>query len=85
MNNTVTANELKTKGIKAVENSAKQGMETIITVRGREKYVILTIEEFNHLRECELLSALKETEEDIKNGRYHTGSIEDHIKRVKNG
>jgi hypothetical protein len=82
MDNIVTANELKTKGISAVEANAKKGLETIVTVRGKEKYIILSIEEFNHLRDCELTNALIETEEDVKKGKYNKGTIEDHIKRI---
>lgn len=78
----MTANDLKIKGMAAVETNAEQGLETIVTVRGKEKYIILTMEQFNHLRECELTNALIETEKDLKSGNFHNGSVEDHIKRV---
>lgn len=82
MNNFVTANDLKIKGISAIEPFAEKGMETVVKVRGTDKYVILTIESFNHLRECELTAALIESERDIKNGNYHQDSIEKHLKRI---
>jgi hypothetical protein len=59
MNNTLTANDLKTKGISTVDAIAKNGLETFITVRGEQKYVIVTTAEFNRLRECELSAARK--------------------------
>ncbi len=82
MNNTVTANELKTRGISTIETYAKKGLETIITVRGKEKYIILTAKEFNRLRECELTAALIESEQDIKKGKYHD-SVKKHLKNIK--
>ena len=84
MNNTITANILKTKGISAVDIFANQGIETIVTVRGEDKYVILTKADFDRLREYELTAAIIESEQDLKNGKYHSSSIEEHIKRIEN-
>lgn len=84
MNNTLTANDLKVKGISIVDKYAKKGLETIVTVRGEEKYVIISTVEFNRLRECELTAALVESENDLKSGKYNEDSIEAHLKRIKN-
>jgi PHD/YefM family antitoxin component YafN of YafNO toxin-antitoxin module len=51
-------------------------------VRGKNKYVILSIEEYNHLREYELEAAIKESLDDIKNGKIYKESIDEHIKRI---
>lgn len=83
MNNTVTANDLKTKGVSAIEENAMEGMETIVTVRGKEKYVIVTTAEFGRLRECELTAALIESEQDLKEGKYHD-SLKKHLKNIEN-
>lgn len=83
MNNTVTANDLKVKGISVLDAHAKKGLETVITVRGQEKYVILTKKEYSRLRECELTAALVETKNDLKEGKYHD-SIEKHLKALDN-
>jgi PHD/YefM family antitoxin component YafN of YafNO toxin-antitoxin module len=85
MNNTITANDLKTKGISTVDKFAKTGLETIISVRGEKKYVVITMSEFDRLRECELTAALAESENDLKNGKYNEDSINAHLKRIKNG
>lgn len=82
MNNTVTANELKTKGISIADNLAAQGLETIVTVRGEAKYVILPTQQYYELKEHELTAALAESKKDLKNKNYKEGSIEDHIKRI---
>ena len=84
MNNTITANDLKVRGVSILASHAKKGMETVITVRGQEKYVVLPKDEYNRLREYELTAAIMEAEQDLKNGRYKKGSIEDHIKRITN-
>jgi prevent-host-death family protein len=59
MKNTITANELKTKGVSAIEEVTASNNEAIITVRGKNKYVVLSIEEYNQLREYELEAAKK--------------------------
>lgn len=82
MNNIITANELKTKGISVADNLANQGLETIVTVRGETKYIILSKKQYYALKELELMSALNESEQDLKNGKYKEGSIESHIKRL---
>ena len=84
MNNTITANDLKTKGISIADNLAAKGLETIVTVRGEAKYVILPTKQYHELKECELAAALMESENDLKSGKYHEGSVDDHIKRIKN-
>ncbi|OQA62421.1 MAG: hypothetical protein BWY39_01794 [Spirochaetes bacterium ADurb.Bin269] len=80
----ITANDLKVKGISAIEESAEDNQGVVITVRGVEKYVILPIEEYNQLREMELEYAIRESKKDIEEGRYFAGSIEEHMNRVGN-
>ena len=66
MSNIVTANDLKTKGVSIIDKITSESGEAIITVRGKNKYVVLSLEEYNQLREYELEAAIKESEEDIK-------------------
>ena len=56
----------------------------MITVRGKQKYVVMTLEEYNTLREYELEAAIGESERDIAAGNYTKGSVEDHLKRIEN-
>ncbi|HLF31503.1 MAG TPA: type II toxin-antitoxin system Phd/YefM family antitoxin [Xanthomonadales bacterium] len=79
---TVTANELKTKGISAVEDRLKTDDEVIITVRGQDKFVVMSLEKYSRLRECELDRAVQEARADYAAGRVITESVDDHIKRV---
>lgn len=52
MLNSITANELKVKGVSILEQITSVQNEAIITVRGKSKYVVLSINEYNYLREC---------------------------------
>ena len=81
----ITANDLKTKGISVIREETSGNDEVIVTVRGKSKYVIIPIEKYNHLRECELEAALNETKKDIEDGKFIKESVEDHIKRITSG
>ena len=80
----IIANDLKVKGISEIDDMVNDNYGIVITVRGVEKYVILPIEEYNHLREMELDSAIRESKREIAEGKYYSGSIEEHLKRVGN-
>ncbi len=84
MDNNVTAQELKTKGASALTKKTKENSETFITIRGEKRFVVLTIEQYTYLRECELETALKESEADLAAGRFDVKSLEDHLKDLKN-
>jgi PHD/YefM family antitoxin component YafN of YafNO toxin-antitoxin module len=81
--NTVTANELKTKGMSAVEARLQVNEEVIISVRGQDKYVVIDIEKYAKLREYELEIALQEARADVDAGRYSTESVNHHMLQVK--
>jgi len=57
---TLTANDLKTKGIAAIGGRAGDRPEAIVTVRGKDRFVVMDIAQYHHLRECELEAALAE-------------------------
>jgi PHD/YefM family antitoxin component YafN of YafNO toxin-antitoxin module len=83
--NSVTANELKTRGISAVEEHLDAGEEVLISVRGKNKYVVMNLEKYDQLRECELESALREARADYDSGKTVSESVEDHLRRVTDG
>ncbi|MFC1690376.1 type II toxin-antitoxin system prevent-host-death family antitoxin [Pseudomonadota bacterium] len=80
--NAITANELKIRGISAVEDQLENEDEVIISVRGKDRYVVMSLEKFASLREFELDMAVKEARADYEAGNTVTESVEDHIKRV---
>ncbi len=78
----ITANELKTKGVSAVENALKADGEAIISVRGEQKYVVIDLVKYGKFREYELEIALLEARADIAAGRARSESVDNHMKRV---
>ena len=84
MLNSITANELKVKGVSILDKITSEQNEAIITVRGKSKYVVLSLDEYNYLRECELEAALIESQKDIASGNYKMGSVDDHMNRIDN-
>lgn len=85
MAQTITVNELKTKGISILNDETFEGDEVIITVRDKSKYVVLPMGKYNYPRECELEAVLHETRKDIKDGKIIKESVQKHIKRITHG
>ena len=81
---TITANDLKTKGVSAIASALREQAEAIVSVRGKERFVVMDIEHYHYLRECELNAALAESQSDIAAGRYFQESAEAHLRRVEN-
>jgi predicted transcriptional regulator len=79
----LTANDLKTKGVAAIEAVLAERPEAIVSVRGKERFVVMEIAQYHYLRECELEAALSETRADIAAGRVVKESAAAHVKRVK--
>jgi len=78
----ISANELKTKGVSIIERNLAQASELIITVRGKERFVVMDMKHYNNLRECELEAALHQAQAEVKAGQYIKESVDDHIKRI---
>ena len=79
---TVTANDLKTKGVSIVEAHLQDDEELIISVRGQDKYVIMDLAKYAKLREYELTIALQEAKADVTAGNYTTGTVAEHMQQV---
>ena len=79
----VAANDLKTKGIKAIEEALLDQPEAWVSVRGKVKYVVMSQEHYHYLRECELEAALAESKADLAQGRYIKESVADHLERIQ--
>jgi hypothetical protein len=81
---TITANELKTRGISAIDPIVKEHQAALISVRGKIRYVVMDMQMYNRLRECELEAALMETHRDLEKGEFYQESVAEHIKRIAN-
>lgn len=79
----ISAIDLKIKGVSAIEAILAHQPEAVISVRGKERFVVMDMEHYHYLRECELESALAQTRADLAEGRAVTGSTEDHLARLK--
>ena len=77
----ITANELKTKGIKAIEQQLAQTPEAAITVHGKVKYIAMTVEQYDKMRLAELEVAYMLCKKDIEEGNYTT-SLEEHFEEL---
>ena len=78
----ISANDLKTKGISAIEVALSDAPEAIVSVRGKDKFVVMDLAHYHYLRECELDAALAETRADLKAGRTVKESPAAHLKRL---
>lgn len=78
----ISANDLKTKGISALEAELAERSEAVITVRGKSRFVVMSMEHYNYLRECELEAALLEVKADLAAGRAISEPVDEHIRRV---
>lgn len=78
----ITANEIKTKGVSLIEKILKKEREVIISVRGKTRFVVLPIEEYERLRDAELEVAVKEALKDYKDGKFVEETAEEHFKRI---
>ena len=79
----ISANDLKTKGVKAIEDALLNQIEAPITVRGQVKYVVMSHAQYQHLRVCELEAALAESKADLEAGRFVKETVAQHIQRIK--
>ena len=80
----IPANDLKTKGVSIIESMLESLDEVLISIRGKNKYVVVDMNRYNYLRECELEKALRDTEEDLKNGRSRVLTSAQHFEELDN-
>jgi PHD/YefM family antitoxin component YafN of YafNO toxin-antitoxin module len=78
----ISANDLKTKGVAAIETVLADHSEAIVSVRGKDRFVVMDIAHYHYLRECELDAALAQTQADLASGRFVQESPESHLARL---
>jgi len=78
----ITANDVKIKGIACFEQVLMEQPEAVITVRGQERFVVMKIEQYHHLREIELEAALLEVKQDVLLGKTVKSTIDEHVADV---
>ena len=80
---TITANELKTKGVTSIDAALAEQEEAIISVRGKNRYVVMGMDAYNRLRVCELEGALYQAKREIAEGKGLEESVNEHIARLR--
>jgi hypothetical protein len=78
----ISANDLKTKGIAAIELALSTAPEAIVSVRGKDRFVVMDMAQYHYLRECELDAALAQTRADMAAGSMVQESPEAHLARL---
>lgn len=79
---TISANEVKTKGVSLFSSLLEKFDDLVISVRGKQKFVVLDIERYRELRAKELDMAYIETMQDLKEKRFKSQSTAEHIKEL---
>lgn len=81
--NAITANDLKTQGVSALETALDEHDEAIISVRGKPRYVVMDVERYEQLREAEIHAAWQEARDAVASGDIVSETVEEHIARLK--
>ena len=80
---TLTANDLKTRGVSALEKVLGEDEAATISVRGQPRYVVLSLEHYERLREAEIAAAWQEAKAAEASGDYIVETASEHIARVQ--
>jgi hypothetical protein len=80
---TIAANDLKTKGIKALEDTLRTQLQVSLSVRGQIKYIVMSQDYYHYLRECELEAALAESKVKPRSGDFVRENITEHLKALR--
>jgi PHD/YefM family antitoxin component YafN of YafNO toxin-antitoxin module len=80
---TVSANDVKQRGVSLFGELLEKFDEVVINFRGKKKYVVMDIERYKMLRALELDNAYREVMEDVKNGKYKTQTAQEHIQSLE--
>ncbi len=79
----ITATDLKTRGVSALETALNNETEAVISVRGKPRFVVMDIEHYEQLREVEIFSAWQEARAAEAQGDYVIETAEEHIARLQ--
>lgn len=81
--NQLTANDLKVRGVAAIESILTTQPEATISVRGKDRFVVMDMAHYHYLRECELEAALAQSRADLTAGRAVAESAASHMARLE--
>lgn len=78
----ISANDIKTRGVKAIDEGMSKDDRLQITVRGKVKYVILRADDYENLRLAEMEMAYQQAEKNIQEGQYTLETAAQHMERL---
>jgi len=78
---TVTANDVKQRGVSLFGELLEKFDEIVIGVRGKKKYVVMDIERYKTLRALELDDAYQEVMQEVERGEYHS-DVNKHLAEI---
>jgi len=80
--------DLRNRGVKAIDDEIKANGIATLSYRGRPKYVIIEVDEYERLRDLELMWAYHQAKEDIKEGKAEIvrtdEELESHLSELEN-
>ena len=79
----LTANDLKVRGVAAIEEVLSGQTEATISVRGKDRFVVMDVAQYHYLRECELEAALEQSRADVAARRAVTETAAEHMQRME--
>ncbi len=79
----LTANELKTKGVSGIDKILQEQEEVIISVRGKPRYVVVSLQQYEFLRERELEAAWYQVRAEVAEGDFRREGAQEHMTRVE--
>jgi hypothetical protein len=78
----LSANDLKTRGVSAIEAVLADHSKAIISVRSKNRFVVMEMVQYRYLRECELDAALAKSKAHIAAGRYKIQTPQEHVDEI---
>lgn len=79
----ITASDLKIRGVAAIESLLAMQPVAMITVRGKERFVMMDVAHYRYLRQCERDAALARSQADAAAGRFVVESAAAHVARLE--
>ena len=79
----ITATDLKVHGVRAIEGALAEQAEAMISVRGRVRYIVVDVDRYIYLKECEQLGALAAVQADYEACRFTKETAREHLDRLQ--
>lgn len=80
---TISANDLKTRGVSVLEDALADAEEVAISVRGKPRFVVMEVEQYRHLREQELYAAWLEARGNVAAGKVRATTAAGHRREME--